>query len=73
MKAKIEVPEIEQLTERLQRYDLYGIPPLPARYGHLTIKYDDIPELLCLEGSWREIYEQTAEMEKHDIMIQEGV
>lgn len=69
----MEVSAIEELTDRLQRFDLYGIPSLPAKYEHETIKYDDIPDLMSMETSWREIIDETIEMPKDEIMIQESI
>ena len=45
IKVKTEISEIEQLREKLQRYDLYGIPSIPAELEHPTIKSTEVGNL----------------------------
>jgi len=71
--AKTEVPEIEQLTDRLQRYDLYGLPSLAAKYEYSRVRKRNLEELLYLECSWRQIADQSREISKTDVMIQEAI
>ena len=73
MKAKIEISEIDQLNDRLQRYDLYGLPELPTMQGNLTDKITDFPKTVFMESSWREIPDELPEMSKNEIMIQEAI